>query len=189
MAQYPVLSADFETRLNAVVASQKSSGMTPRDYLNDPTCPYGGALKAHLLRILGGGVGGVAVGGVGDIDLDAVENLFDVKQAAGEGDKFTIMLQEVELTISQVAEIERLLKSSGAADASDFVSLMKTKTSLMEKWVNLKGNIFTLKEMSEFQAVVLGIVDELLDVDGRAELKKRLRGLRSVEELNMGQKD
>lgn len=175
MATYPNLPADLETRLKAVQLA--ADGV--ENYLRSDECPYSPGLRILLGRMLNG-VGG---GGGGSAAVEEVVRIFDVP----DGDKYDVVLREVEATIEEMKAIERQLGiggggggEGGGGDTGDRIQLVKAKTSLLEKWATLKERVLTLKEMSQFQLVIIGAMDDILTVDERAEFRDRLRNFASV---------
>lgn len=162
MPIYPNLPADVEVRLRAVEVAAKGV----ENYFDTSECPYNDGLRSLLRRMLD------------ERPLDVEEMaekvvIFDVP----DGDKFDVLLREVESTIEEMKSIERKV---GDAETSDRIALVKAKTTLLEKWATLKERVLTLKEMSQFQMAIIGVLDEVLDVDQRAQFRDRLRGFKSV---------
>lgn len=175
MATYPNLPDGFEMKLKAVELAFSAESEGDVDVYLGAACPYSDGAKRLLRKLLapegGGGGGGAVVGAVNPFrgeDMDEV-------------DRFDLLLEEVEVTIGQMRDLEASLGGSGDADRSDMVAVLKAKTALLEKWVGLKDRALNLREMAEFQAVVLKALDEVLSVDQRAEMVERLRGLKSIK--------
>jgi hypothetical protein len=160
---YPNLSADFETRIKAI--EMAAAGV--EDYLDTVECPYSSGLRDILRKVLNGAAGEGAARAARVVIFDVVE-----------GDKFDVLLREVETTIEEMKSIEAGM--DGKAETGDRIALIKAKTSLLEKWATLKERVLTLKEMSQFQIAVIGAMDEILDVDQRSQFRARLRNLESV---------
>jgi hypothetical protein len=81
-------------------------------------------------------------------------------------------MRELENTIASM----KTLETEEGFDANDRVAVLRAKTSLIERWVSAKKDLFGVREMSEFQMVVLAAMEELLDVDGRAKFIEKLKG-------------
>jgi hypothetical protein len=86
-------------------------------------------------------------------------------------------LREIELTIEEMSDIEGSLSD---AETSDRVQFVKAKTALIEKWVNVKEKLFSLKEISEFQSIIIRIMDDVLTLDQRQTFIDLLRTLRTT---------
>lgn len=171
MPVYPNLPEGIEVRLNAVLVAAGGQGSR---YLDDPACPYPANLKA-VLRPLLVKERQTTVGVGGD------ENQFDGLE---EGDRFDLLLKEVEQTITSMKQIENDL--SVESDSGDRIQLVKAKTGLLEKWVGLKERVYSLKEISEFQRIMMETLDQVLTVDQRADVMARLNDLRSIQKKPMG---
>ncbi|WP_139267604.1 MULTISPECIES: hypothetical protein [unclassified Beijerinckia] len=145
--------------------------MSVDEYLGQTSCPYPRELRVYLNRFLSEG----PVSG-GD----------RVPVFEGAKDKFEVVLEEVEATIEMMKKIELDVSMSTDTDPSDRIQLVKAKTSLLEKWVSLKERVYTLRETVEFQQIVFGVMDDMLDVNGRTQFRNRLRNLQSVADLKLG---
>lgn len=173
MPTYPNLPEGFETKLKAI--EMACSAEPDVDAYLGAGCPYSDGAKRFLKKILAPvGNGGNVGAGAGGTNPFREEGMDDV-------DRFDLLLEEVEVTIGQMRDLEASLGASGDADRSDMVAVLKAKTALLEKWVGLKDRVLNLREMSEFQRIVLKALDEVLTVDQRGEMVSRLRGLKSVE--------
>lgn len=170
MATYPNLPEGFETRLRAILVA--ADGLGGR-YLDDPMCPWPLGLK-QLLRPLIVKEHQVNIGAV----VGAAENVFDGME---DGERFDVFLREVEETITSMKKLE--LEMVGDADSGDRVQVLKAKTTLLEKWISLKERTYNVKEMSDFQRIMLETMDEVLDVDQRAKVLNKLNDLKSVSGL------
>lgn len=135
-------------------------------YFDSVECPYSETLKNYLKRL-------IEVRGV----IEDAKKLFDVP----EGSKFDVVQDEIEATIEQMRALEdRIIVEKLTLDPSERIALIKAKTALLEKWINQRSQIFTMKEMAIFQSTVIAFMDEVLTKDQVALFRKRLAGLRSV---------
>jgi len=156
---YPTLPSGLETRLSAVVFAARGS----RGYFDDPECPYGEDLKGLLRLLLGSGKAErVKVESVG-LDDNA--------------DKFDKMLKEIEETIEEMKSIEDDLTSGEVAERIQFV---KAKTILLEKWIGIKEKIYNVREIAEFQAILIRQLDGVMSKDQRFSFIGALRALRTT---------
>jgi hypothetical protein len=165
---YPQFPAGIEVRL-AAVKMAGGEGAAATAYLSDPACPYPDALKQVLRAWLdpwpenGDGTGGGLDGnlGVAPIFQDGISD-----------EKATdVVLDEVQRTIDAMRNIERSLASD---DTDGKLNLLKQKTGLLEKWVQIKERTTGLKQIAEFQRMVLTALDGIMDKDKIQEFKKRL---------------
>ncbi len=165
MPVYPHLPEGFSMRLRAILVAAEGLGGR---YLDDPSCPWASDFK-QLIRPL-------IVKDRQNAFVGEVENQFD---GVEEGDKFDLLIKEVEETITSMKNLEAEMR--GDSDNSDRVQVIKAKTTLLEKWVSLKERVYTLKEMSDFQRIVLDVLDQVLDVDQRTKFLDKLNDLKSVK--------
>jgi hypothetical protein len=174
MAVYPRLDESVGLVLKAVLMTSEGK----LEYLNSPECPYSDVLKQHLrLMFKGYGVSesGTGSGGGGGGVTEPVR-IFNVD----ENDKYDVVLSEIEATIEELKGVEqRIVDKGGAIDQGDQIQLIKAKTSLLEKWISQKERVYSLKEIIEFQSIVVTFMTDILDKDQVALFRKRLSSLRS----------
>lgn len=162
LRSYPSLPEGLETRLGAIVLTAS----TDDEYLLAPECPYPTRLRELLSRL---------IGGQGRVRLEIPSaRAFDV---TADEDKFGLVLREVEATIEQMSLLEGSL---GNADTGDRIQFVKAKTNLLEKWVMMKERIYSVREMAEFQAIVVRLLDDTMTKDQRMMFIEALRALRSA---------
>lgn len=182
MATYPNLPESFETRMRAVSLAAAAEDDV-ESWLGGAGCPYSEEAKKLLRKMLGSGSGsgsgggGSGEGGSGNRGGDGaeIENVFG---GLKDIDKFDVLLGEVEATISEMRELERAMR--GEDDPAARVAVLKAKTTLLEKWTSLKSSVFSMREMAEFQGIILEVLDKVLSVDQRGEVMSMLRNLKSV---------
>lgn len=163
---YPQFPSGLELRLEAVaIAANKH-----KNFFDDPACPYSDTLKSLLQKM-------VLEHRVQRRRTEAEE--VDVVVLDENADKFDKMLHDLEKTIRSM---EVLDMQEGGIDASDRIQIIKAKTSLLEKWVNIKEKIYSIREIAEFQNVVIEILDTVVDKDQRKVFMDKLRALKSTED-------
>lgn len=59
-------------------------------------------------------------------------------------------------------------------DTQTKLTIIKTRSSLMEKLVQIRERFTNARKVREFQQVVIGILDDLVEEDRRSEMLKRL---------------
>lgn len=170
MPNYPVVNGEFETRLRAI---KMSAGEMGAAYLQHPDCPWPSSLKELLRPLIAREKTGPTV----------AENVFEGLE---EGDKFDLLIKEIEITITSMRDLETSVQGEGM-ERADQVQVIKAKTSLLEKWVSLKERTYTMKEMSEFQRLVLEVLDSVLTVDQRGAVLERFHHLKSMPAKNKEQ--
>jgi hypothetical protein len=87
------------------------------------------------------------------------------------------MLREIESTIVEMSNIEDDLTGG---DASDRIQFVKAKTILIQKWVEIKEKIYNVREIADFQSIVIKMLDEVLSKDARQLFIDKLRTLRTT---------
>jgi hypothetical protein len=163
---YPNVPAGLEMTLEALEISAKGS----RTYFNSPECPYSDRLRGYLQRLV-----------ASDEQSERRMSPQFLKQGAGEElDRLDLILQEVEATIDEMNSIEAGLVD---ADTGDRIQFVKAKTALLEKWVSQKEKIYSLREVAEFQQIVIKFMEAVLDKDQRHQFIASLRNLKSTKNL------
>jgi hypothetical protein len=161
---YPALPPGLETRFEAILLASKGS----RGYLDDPQCPYAPEMKRFLRLILA------------PARAERAKDSGEAANAVGldaNADKFDKMLAEIADTIDEMSSIEADLSDG---EASDRIQFVKAKTILLEKWVNIKEKIYNVREIAEFQAIIIRILDGVLSKDQRQAFIDALRELRTT---------
>ena len=87
------------------------------------------------------------------------------------------VMAQIEGMIHQINDLRRQV---GKMDPNDQASMMKNQMGLFEKWVSLREKVLNLREMSEFQQIVIGFMDEVLTPTQRTDFMNRLRPLVSL---------
>lgn len=166
---YLQLPDNFELRLKAIEQLAKNEKGGVSYYLSNADCPYSEEAKIYINKL---------------INDNLILPSIDIWQVDDQGDKFDIVLREVEKTINDMKTLESQLNLPGEdVEPGDRIQFFKAKTALLEKWTTLKERIYSLKEMSHFQSIILQFMDEVLDVDQRTKFLERLRNLRSIPEV------
>jgi len=162
VAHFPLLPENFETRMTAIMLAAEAEGGS-KTWLAEEGCPYRDGEKKLLLKLLSDKEGAEV----------EVQNIFQGESVSSDLDRFDILLSEIENTISEMKMLEIAVRADD--DAAARVQVIKAKTVLLEKWVSLKADVYSMQEMARFQSVVLEMIESMLDSDQRAELIKRLK--------------
>lgn len=80
---------------------------------------------------------------------------------------------EAELIVVR-AELKQLREDAKVLPPNDRIAVIKASVGLIEKLSVLAERQFNIKRMSIFQATIVGILDDLVLDDARAEFMKRL---------------
>ncbi len=151
---FPQLPPEMASRLQAIHELSKSDP----GYFEDTWCPYPEEVKA-LLR--GQVVSGPAI------------KLFESE--ADDGERADVVLSEVESTIEEMKSVELKLSES---ETSEKIAFYRAKTQLLERWVSLKEKLHSIKQVSEFQRVVVRTLEQFLDKDQVQDFKNKLKEVR-----------
>ncbi|MGN6820619.1 MAG: hypothetical protein ACTHJR_18330 [Sphingomonas sp.] len=103
-----------------------------------------------------------------------------VKEKAGRGrpSKETPLGDEDLKKLSD--EIDKILKALNemgtgeGLDPKDRINITRNKTTLLNTALQLRERLFNVKRMSEFQEIVVGILDDLVDEKGRETFLNRM---------------
>jgi hypothetical protein len=163
---FPSFPPGLELRLSAVVLAAQAN----RGFFDSPECPYSDELKGFLKKI---------VAETRFDDRKEKKKDTDKEELAENADKFDRMLREVETTIADMADLEDKMEE---ADTGDRIQFVKAKTSLIEKWINIKERIYSVREIAEFQSTIIEVMDMVLSKDQRHQFIERLRTLRTTEQ-------
>jgi hypothetical protein len=80
-------------------------------------------------------------------------------------------------------ELRELDKDAGGEmkqlDTATKLSILKTRSTLMEKLVTIRERFTSARKVAEFQQIVISILDDLVPEERRAEFIERLEPYRS----------
>lgn len=77
-----------------------------------------------------------------------------------------------------LSQLKVLGEGETGLDTQTKIQIIKTKATLMEQLVKLRERWMNVKRQSQFHAVVIGILDDLLAENDRAEFLRRLEPFR-----------
>ncbi len=167
MAFYPTIRDEVIMSLNAVVLNmEKDTG-----YLDSNECPYSEQVKSFFRKKIASEGGGSK----GSIDL------FQIGEGETDLDKLT---EQIMAVINDLEEFGRKLT---IADSPDKMGYFRTKTALIEKLVNMRERVFSIKEINEFKSTILSFMDEVLTKDQITEFMRRLDGIMGTKNDNIQQ--
>lgn len=130
------------------------------DLLDQPECPYSEDVKALLRPLLPSSLNV-------EIDLD-------------EGKPEAIETQILGL----MRDLKVMNQSLGTKDHSEKLQFYKLMTTLTEKLISLRERTLNLREMSEFQLIVIQFLEEVCSKDQISDLMDRLKSLSSFGDTN-----
>lgn len=132
------------------------------DFLDRPACPYDEDTKAFFKKI-----------SRKEVQRGPDPSIFDGDEAK---------LDVIERELGQLYHDLKQTSRSIPDGESEKIQLMRLSASILEKLVSMRKEVFNMKEMSEFQRLVLGFLEENCTPEQVEELKKRLSTLVSMEE-------
>lgn len=148
---YPEINSSYMTPLE-VIAEQMD--LYP-EYLG-PKCPYSKEMKALLSRLKASSSAG------------AGETPFFGRS----GDKWQALLDEI---LNLYQELNDFGANLSTEDTAETMSYLRTKTSLIQKIVEMSERALGLKRLSEFQNTMMDIMENVLDPDQRTQVMDKLR--------------
>lgn len=154
---YPALS---EANLLPLKAALTQAQLHP-DYLDRADCPFSDGVKSLLRPFL--------APSMDDVEID----LADGQPEAIEAQVLRLM-----------KDLDRLGQGLTAKDHGEQLSYLKLKTAMVEKLLGIRERSFNLKEMSDFQLIIMQFLEEICTKDQTTELMLRLKDLKSVGEIN-----
>lgn len=98
-------------------------------------------------------------GGVTDEDMGVVED-------------------ELRFALAEIRGLNKDLEGVAKKDDETVLKILKAKTTLIEQVVKLRERTMTLRRQTEFEATVIGILEQLVGEDDRAEFLARLKPYR-----------
>ncbi len=122
------------------------------NYLDHPDCPYTDVIKAFFRRQTGGN------------SLEVVD-IFEGK------DEVEVIDQQIQKVLSDLEAMGDQMKN---AETNERLAYFKTKTSLIEKLINMKERVFNLKELSEFRNTLLAAIEDICTKDQITYFLRRL---------------
>lgn len=149
MRHYPELSQKLLVPFRVV---REQLRLDPA-YLDDPACPYP-ADVLELLKLLAPAAP-EADGGF-------------LRRA---GSKHEILEDEAQNLYLEIRDFGQKLKVD---DVTERMSYYRTRTALLEKLISLTERAASMSETQRFQDVVMGILEDMLSPDQRAEALDRL---------------
>lgn len=92
----------------------------------------------------------------------------------GETDRLEYVEQEIVVVL---ADLKKLVDGLGNADHSEKLQVAKARAGLVEKLVAAREKVWTMKEMADFQAKIMGFLTEICTKDQIQALKERVKEL------------
>lgn len=135
-------------------------------FLMDPACPYPDQLKTYLRRLVA----------PARSDVDPEDAIFrDDQGLDGEADS---LIKEVKTAINSMKRLQRDMETSN--DISERLQFLKNYSSLMDRYLGIQEKAHGLKQMYEFQRLVVEVMEQVLDKDARLDFKERLKKINNA---------
>ncbi|QEE37914.1 MULTISPECIES: hypothetical protein [unclassified Methylobacterium] len=133
-------------------------------FLVDAKCPYPEQLKGFLRRLVTSTRSGQ------DDTVDAIFKPGDTLDEEADS-----LIVEVKAALNSMKRLQRDLDSSD--DVGERLTFLKNYSSLMDRYLGLQEKAHGLKQMYEFQRLVVDTMEQVLDKDARLDFKERLKKL------------
>lgn len=160
-AFYPVVSAEESDRFTTLL---KLAAADPT-YLTDDDCPYPPQLRAAILSLRPAAAE----------KEKRAPRATAVTPGMDKWEKLEIEAREL------FEELKEVSGDIGQSDISEKMTYFRTATSLLDKLIGLQERAAGLRQLSEFQNMVLQFLDELCTPDQRTELMERLKSVTMTE--------
>jgi hypothetical protein len=176
MNSYPTLRIAILQGLMSLKAALEQD----QDYLKHPDCPYDGDTVELLERLFTARI----------VEVIKEVQIAPPPEAKKRGPKSA----KRELSDDEMAEVEqearellKELRDMGGVkelgvpnlDTATKLQIIKVRSQLLEKLVSIRERITGARKIAQFQATVIGILDDLVGDEGRDEFITRLEPFRS----------
>lgn len=151
MPFYPTIRDEIVVALNAIAQNL----VQDPGYLDHPECPYGDPLKNFFRSRLETRSGPV-------IDIFAGE------------DELIVLDTQI---IKVINDLEAFGNKLTGEEVAEKMAYFRTKTSLIEKLVNMREKLANLKEINDFRSIILDFMNETCTKDQITLLMHRLDGV------------
>ena len=150
---YPDISAKSLVPLQVVKESLKTDPL----YLTRDECPYSKEIVQLLKEILGG----TAIKETSSFFRD------------GDDDPETAVLRE----LTQIYDDAMSLKDEleGVGDAGEKIQLLKARTQMLQKLIDIRAQTLNLKRIADFQATVVQYMEDVLSPDQITDFLEKVR--------------
>lgn len=139
----------------------------PDFFENATDLPYDGQTLSSLKKIL-----------APQIVTKTIEKEVAAKESRGRPTKDITLSQEDQEKVR--TELQKLLDNLNTMadgpglETSERIQITRLKTNLIEQLLKLQERAFNVKKMSQFQEVVVGILDDLMSESDREQFLKRI---------------
>jgi hypothetical protein len=152
---YPPLPETVHLPLKVAIQHTRANSA----YLDNPNCPYPQKIKDLLREIAGS-----KPGGAGEVETTFLEP---------GADSFEAMLKELDRLYT---DLKAFRNTVGTMEPNEKATFFKTTMSLLEKIATLKGSIYNMKEMADFQKTVITVMEQHLNPEDHKQIIEALHG-------------
>jgi hypothetical protein len=135
------------------------------EYLRDPSCPYDDKVK-HIINEV--------------VSFRQGWKTLPKESTAPPPPSTPVTEDEIDTTLAEdlytvFTELKNYGKTIGTSDQTERMAYFRTATSLLERLVNARERALGVKQIKDFQDMVLTIMEDTLTMDQRTEVMERLR--------------
>jgi hypothetical protein len=165
---YPTLRLGL---LQGMVQLKENVDANP-DFLKSSDCPYDPETVGILTKIFASKIVEKTITRGADPENDE-------KRGRGRPSKAQQLsgddADELENTAKELlTQLKKLGDGEKTLDTGARIQIIKTKATLIEQLLKMRERMMNVKRMATFQAVVIGILDDLVGEDGREAFLKRI---------------
>lgn len=160
---YPPLPPSLGLQLEAIrIQMEFDPG-----YLTDDACPYNSQLKGFLRQL-------VMPARVGRDD--SVTALFKADAEDTDGENINNLIDEVSSVINSMRSLQKDMEREGS-ETSERLNFLKNYAPMLERFMSLKEKATGLKQIYQFQRIVVEAMEGMLNKDQILEFKNKLKAI------------
>lgn len=137
-------------------------------------CPYDAETIAALRQIFKIKIVETTIEKIIEREVTGARGRPKVDSKLSEEDQQTVEESAREL----LDQLKTLGEGEKGLDTQTKIQIIKTKATLIEQILKIRERLFNVKRSSQFQTVVIGILDDLMDEDRRDAFMKRIEPYR-----------
>lgn len=144
------------------------------DFLKTPDCPY----DAETVRAIYSLFAPKVIEKIVEVEVERVD-MTEKKAGRGRPTKDVLLSSEDQEKVADhikklMEELDKLGDGEQTLEVSEKIQIMKTKAALTSELLKMQERVLNIKRMSDFQEVVIGILQDLVSEDGRQVFLKRI---------------
>lgn len=149
MAFYPEISEDSVLSVKLVLQLLEKDG----EYLDSKECMYSSAVKDFLRS------------------ASAPKGLADIPDLFGGDDEPEVLDRQIQRILNRMDAMEGELSGF---EPNERLSFFKTRAAMLEKLVSLREKVTNIREMMDFQAIIMGTLEEVCSPEQIKTFMERL---------------